>query len=74
PLKGLIDAEAEAARLRKELDKLEKEVGRLAGKLENPAFVDKAPADVVAKEQEKLAAVKAEIATLQEQLVKVEAL
>jgi len=74
PLKGLIDAEAEAARLRKELDKLEKETGRLAGKLENPAFVDKAPADVVAKEQEKLAAVKAEIATLKEQLVKVEAL
>ena len=74
PLKGLIDAEAEAARLRKELDKLEKEVGRLAGKLENPAFVDKAPADVVAKEQEKLAAVKAEIGTLKEQLRKVEAL
>ncbi len=54
PLAGLVDVEAEVARLDKEISKLEKEIGRLSGKLGNEKFVANAPADVVAKEQEKL--------------------
>lgn len=53
PLKGLIDIDKETARLEKELANLDKEVDRLAGKLNNPGFVAKAPAEVVAAEREK---------------------
>ncbi|WP_018015621.1 valine--tRNA ligase [Teredinibacter turnerae] len=67
PMAGLIDKDAELARLQKESDKLVKEKSRLAGKLENPKFVDKAPADVVAKEREKLNEVEAALAKLSEQ-------
>tara|TARA_R100000005_G_scaffold96203_1_gene81404 strand:- start:6066 stop:8900 length:2835 start_codon:yes stop_codon:yes gene_type:complete len=56
PLAGLIDRDAELARLGREVEKLEKERGRLQGKLANSNFVDRAPQDVVDKEREKLAA------------------
>ena len=54
PMAGLIDTAAELARLDKEIDKLTKEVAKTEGKLNNPKFVDKAPADVVEKERERL--------------------
>ena len=54
PMAGLIDKDAELARLQKELDKTKGEIKRIEGKLNNAGFVAKAPADVVAKEQEKL--------------------
>ncbi len=54
PLKGLVDLEKELARLNKEKNNLDKEISRLTGKLNNPAFVDKAPLDVVEKEKLKL--------------------
>ncbi len=54
PMHDLIDKEAELLRLRKELLKLEQDIARAEGKLNNPAFTDKAPRDVVQKEQEKL--------------------
>jgi len=55
PMAGLIDKDAELARLQKELDKLDKEIQRVSGKLNNPKFVDKAPAAVIDKEKGKLA-------------------
>lgn len=71
PLKGLIDVEKETARLNKELAGLEKEIARIAGKLANPGFLAKAPADVVEKErarereyQEKRAAILERLAYL----------
>lgn len=67
PLAGLIDKNAEIARLDKEIAKLDKEVTRIGGKLSNPGFVDKAPADVVAKEQQKLDETKAAKQRLQNQ-------
>jgi valyl-tRNA synthetase len=54
-LKGLVDIEKELARLEKEKGNLEKEIARLEGKLQNQNFLAKAPAEVVAKEKEKLA-------------------
>ena len=74
PMAGLIDKDAELARLQKESDKLEKEVGRLNGKLNNPKFVDKAPADVVQKEKDKLAEAQSALGKLQEQKEKIAAL
>ncbi|KAB0669390.1 valine--tRNA ligase [Oryzomonas sagensis] len=57
PLKGLVDVEEEEKRLLKEIAKIEKEIDLFSKKLENPSFVERAPADVVAKEREKLAEV-----------------
>ena len=71
PMAGLIDTDAEVARLSKEIEKAEKEMGRLSGKLNNKKFVDNAPADVVEKEQEKLSKAKASQEKLVEQLEKI---
>jgi valyl-tRNA synthetase len=68
PMAGLIDVDAERARLNKEIDRLTKDRERTAGKLQNPKFVDKAPAEVVAKEQQKLEGIETSLATLREQL------
>ena len=56
PMAGLIDRDAELARLDRETGKLEQEIARLEGKLGNARFVDNAPAEVVAREREKAAA------------------
>ena len=54
PLEGLIDKDQELARLDKEIGRLEKDRVRVSGKVANPNFVEKAPAEVVAKERAKL--------------------
>ncbi|MGI1669267.1 MAG: valine--tRNA ligase [Neptuniibacter sp.] len=74
PMAGLINKDAELARLQKELDKLQKEIGRVEGKLGNEKFVSNAPEAVIAKEREKLAASKAAHEKLAEQYAKIEAL
>ena len=74
PMAGLIDVAAELARLNKEIDKLGKEQERIAGKLANPKFVDKAPADVVAKEKSKRDDITASLNKLREQAEKIQAL
>ena len=53
PLAGIIDVEAELARLSKEIAKLEGALKSVTGKLSNAKFVDNAPDAVVAKEREK---------------------
>lgn len=55
PMAGLINKDAELARLDKELAKLAKDIALAEGKLGNPKFADNAPADIIAKEREKLA-------------------
>ncbi|MFV8816240.1 valine--tRNA ligase [Haliea sp. E17] len=74
PMAGLIDKDAEVARLAKEMTKLEKDLARLAGKLNNESFVGKAPADVVEKEREKLQAQELAMQKLQEQLQRIQSL
>lgn len=66
PMAGLIDKDAELARLDKEVAKIQGEVKRIEGKLSNEGFVAKAPEAVIAKEREKLTG-------YQEKLVKLEA-
>jgi valyl-tRNA synthetase len=67
PLKGLVDVQAEVARLDKEVGKLTQEITRISTKLGNEAFTAKAPADVIAKEQEKLDAARQAHAQLLQQ-------
>jgi valyl-tRNA synthetase len=74
PLKGLVDIQAEVDRLARELDKLAKEAERLESKLGNESFVARAPADVVAKEKEKLAESQQAIQQLSEQMQRMKAL
>jgi valyl-tRNA synthetase len=49
-----IDIEAEGARLAKEMTRLEGEMAKASVKLGNPSFVERAPAAVVAQEQQRL--------------------
>lgn len=58
PMAGLIDKNAELSRLQKEIGKLDKDIQLAESKLNNPHFADKAPADIIAKEKEKLAQAK----------------
>ena len=55
PLEGVIDIDAEKARLDKALGKLEKEAGSIRGRLNNQGFVAKAPAHVIEQAKEQLA-------------------
>ena len=74
PMAGLIDKQAEQARLEKELGKKRSDLEKTITKLKNPNFVDKAPAAVVEKEQEKAENLKMAIVQLEQQLTKIEAL
>jgi len=74
PLKGLVDVEAEEQRLLKEIAKMDKEIELFSKKLSNPSFVDRAPADVVAKEREKLTDVTSKKQVLEESLQKIRSL
>lgn len=68
PLAGLIDLDAERARLDKEVARVRAEVGKCEAKLANPTFVDHAPAAVVAQERARLADWTARHESLQLQL------
>ncbi|NVN92844.1 MAG: valine--tRNA ligase [Desulfuromonadales bacterium] len=74
PLRGLVNVEEEERRLTKEIGKIEKEIEMFSKKLQNPSFVDRAPADVVAKEREKLTEVTGKKRVLEESLEKIRSL
>ncbi len=74
PMAGLIDKDAELARLKKEVDRLEKQVSQLTGKLANKGFTDKAPAKVVEAEQQKLEDGEAALEQLKLQIERIQAL
>ena len=56
PLEGLIDVEAEKARLTKELSKVEVEIQKVEQKLGNENFTSRAPEPVLAEHRQRLAA------------------
>jgi len=68
PLEGLFDVEQERARLAKEIDGAERDVHRGEALLSKPGFAEKAPAEVVAREREKLAAHRDRLAKLRERM------
>src|SRR6056297_1364587 len=65
-LAGLIDVDAELARLDRELTKARDDLARVEGKLANEGFTSRAPAEVVARERQKRATAAAAIAGLEE--------
>jgi valyl-tRNA synthetase len=62
--RGAIDLAAERARLAKDRLAAEKEAAQCRAKLDNPAFTDRAPADVVAKIRDRLATAEADLARI----------
>ena len=70
PMKGMIDVDAERARLEKQKQKVEADLARTTGKLANEKFVNNAPADVVTQERQREAEFAKTIAQLDEQLEK----
>jgi len=70
PMKGIIDVDAERARLEKQQDKLSADLARNRAKLDNANFVNNAPADVVTKEKQRSDELQKQLGQLGEQLEK----
>lgn len=68
PLGSFIDAGAEIKRLTKELEKAEKDIAGVSGRLSNKAFVDKAPEAVITKAKQQLIDAESAKSTLLEQI------
>ncbi len=74
PMAGLIDKEAELARLVKEIAKREQDLERVINKLADDRFVSKAPEAIVEKERAKAAEMRIALENLQAQREKIERL
>jgi len=72
PLGSFIDASAEIKRLNKELEKVEKDIGGVSGRLSNTSFVDKAPAAVIDKAKQQLSDAESARGLLLEQISRME--
>ena len=68
PLGELVDFEAERARLDKEKEQVLKDIAFVEAKLNNPAFVEKAPEKVVNGQREQLARHKEKLEMIEERI------
>ena len=66
PLAELVDLDKERARVAKELKKNRAELEKLEAKLNNPGFVNKAPAQVVEAERERAEKLRALVEQLEQ--------
>jgi len=67
-LRGVVDAAKEEARVEREIKKVDKDIANLQKRLDSPAFVEKAPKEVVAEAKEQLEALRRTRAQLEEAL------
>ena len=68
PLTGIVDIPALRSKLEKSLSKIDREIQSLSGRLGNPGFVNKAPAEVIKTAQDSLAEAKTQAKIIQERL------
>ncbi len=68
-LKGLLDFDEEKKRLRKEINKIKKDIAASRKKLSNKNFLEKAPADIVEKVKEKVETMTAMLEKLNQNLI-----
>jgi valyl-tRNA synthetase len=71
-LTGVIDPQKEAERLRKQRDKLYKDIEKAAARLENPNFVERAPEHVVTAEKERLSDARVQVELIEQNLAALE--
>jgi valyl-tRNA synthetase len=74
PMAGAIDVDAEITRLGKQHERVSGDLRRMQVKLDNPKFVNNAPADVVTKARQQVAELELQISQLDEQLSRLESL
>ena len=74
PMAGLIDKQAELARLVKDMEKLRKELERGEAKIANQDYVSRAPRDVVDKERRRVEEIRLSLGKLREQQERVQAM
>ena len=74
PLAGIIDKDAEKARINKQRERIATDLARSQGKLGNEKFVNNAPADVVTQEKQRVAEFERQISQLDEQLERLDTL
>jgi valyl-tRNA synthetase len=74
PLAGLIDKDAEIARLEKEIGKLDRNLEQSRARLANESFVARAPAEVVEKERARVSEMNAARSDLGAQLERIQLL
>ncbi len=70
PMASMVNLEAEKKRLEKEIEQSQAEVARLDARLNDSAFLTKAPASVVGKERDRLAVVQDKLARLKQELTR----
>jgi len=64
PLADILDLDAEAARLKKEISATHAEIDKISKKLDNPGFIAKAPEQVIAENKRRLDEEKTRLAGL----------
>jgi valyl-tRNA synthetase len=74
PLKGIIDINAQLQRLKDEKENLIKDYNLLNGKLNNPAFLEKAPKNIIEKDTLHLKEVSERLSSIDEMLQKLKKL
>lgn len=72
PLTGFVDIPALKNKLQRKLDKVEKEIKSLSGRLKNPGFVNKAPEDVIKAAKESLLEAETQARILRDRLKRLE--
>ena len=71
PLAGIVDLAEERERLKKEIEKAEKEIVGIEGRLGNPYFVARAPAEVVAKDRARVDELRSRITKVNENIKRI---
>jgi valyl-tRNA synthetase len=72
PLEGLVDIEEEVKRIKKTIEKIERESGSLAKRLADENFLKNAPEEIVAQGQQQLTEFKSQIASLEAALLRLQ--
>ena len=72
PLEGVVDIEEEVKRINKNVEKIQKDIAMIAGKLANENYVKNAPEDIVAADKVLIEQFKAQEAKLQDSLTRLQ--
>jgi len=72
PMESMVNLEAERKRLEKEIEQIQAEIVRLEARLNDRAFLTRAPAAIVDKERDKLGVIKDKLERLKQQLTRLQ--